>query len=139
MTIIRRQSLGYATLLVLIVVLAAMSIGWLVWQDRWQDQYSDAVEQVEAVTQIDVKAQDMVASATGWDQAKVISAILDDTWGIAEIGPLKEAVAELTPFVDSLAALKTASAEMKLRREKAASILPLEGVVEKLHAILFPQ
>jgi prolyl-tRNA synthetase len=35
--------------------------------------------------------------------------------------------------------LKNASAEVKLRREKAATILPLEGVVEKLRGMLFPQ
>jgi prolyl-tRNA synthetase len=34
--------------------------------------------------------------------------------------------------------LKTASAEVKLRREKAATILPLEGLVEKLRGMLFP-
>ena len=35
--------------------------------------------------------------------------------------------------------LKNAGAEVKLRREKTATILPLEGVVEKLRAMLFPQ
>ncbi|MBN1322077.1 MAG: chemotaxis protein [Thermoleophilia bacterium] len=123
MTILRRQSLGYAFLLFLIVVLAAMSIGWLVWQDRWQDRYSDAVEQVDAVTQIDVRAQDMVTSATGWNQAAVLSMILDDTWGTMEIGPMKEALAELTPFADSLAALKTATADDATTVESVRNLL----------------
>jgi prolyl-tRNA synthetase len=35
--------------------------------------------------------------------------------------------------------LKNASVEVKLRREKSATNLPLEGVVEKLRAMLFPQ
>ena len=34
--------------------------------------------------------------------------------------------------------LKNASAEVKQRREKTASILPLEGVAEKLRSMLFP-
>jgi prolyl-tRNA synthetase len=34
--------------------------------------------------------------------------------------------------------LKNASAEVKLRREKNSSILPLEGVAEKLRGMLFP-
>ena len=34
--------------------------------------------------------------------------------------------------------LKNAGAEVKLRREKTATILPLEGIMEKLQDILFP-
>lgn len=111
MTILRRQTLGYGMLLVLILVLAGLSVGWLVWQERWQDKYGDAVAQVEAVTQIEVQAQKMVESNTGWDHAKVISMVLDDSWGIAEIGMLNESTAMLTPYLDSLAGLKTASAD----------------------------
>ena len=55
------------------------------------------------------------------------------------------AVAQMRPGLEPLRVvisprtLKTASAEVKLRREKAATILPLEGVVEKLRGMLFPQ
>jgi len=111
MTILRRQSLGYAFLMFLIVVLAALSIGWLVWHEGWQQRYSDAVAQVEAVTQIDVRAQEMVAAATDWEMAEVFSMILADTWRTTETGPLEEAVSDLTPFLDSLAVLETAGAD----------------------------
>ena len=46
MTILRRQTLGYGCCSA-ILVLAGLSVGWLVWQD-WQDKYGDAVAQVEA-------------------------------------------------------------------------------------------
>ncbi|NLO28116.1 MAG: chemotaxis protein [Actinobacteria bacterium] len=108
MTILRRQSLGYAFLLFLIVVLACMSIGWLVWQEGWQQRYSDAVAQVETVTHIDVRAQEMVGLATGWNLSKVFNMILTDTWKTTGAGTMKEAVSYFTPFLDSLAALKTA-------------------------------
>jgi len=111
MTILRRQTIGYGNLLFLILVLAGMSIGWLVWQEGWKQEYSDAVTQVEAVTQIDVRAQDMVSSATGWELAEIYHMILADDWGTTDVGPLFEAVSFLTPHVDSLAMLKTAGAE----------------------------
>ena len=65
MTITRRIQLGYAGLLVLMLVLAGMGVGLAIWIDTWSSDQKDSLAQAQAAATISEASANMVIYGSG--------------------------------------------------------------------------
>ncbi len=111
MTVLRRMVLGYAALIFMVIVLVGVGAGAVLWINSWQSGFTRAAERVEGANQVEVRSLSMLGDSTGLNTTSLITLGSYGQIGDEASGYLGEAGAELTPVLDSLAALEPTGSE----------------------------
>ncbi|MBN1321280.1 MAG: hypothetical protein JXA87_10625 [Thermoleophilia bacterium] len=124
MTIPNRVRFGYAVVLVLIIAMLIVGVLELRALDSGFRTHSDKMRvQLAAANQVELKAIDMVADCTSLNVASMVTLVSDQQKGGQQVGYLGEAVAELTPVLDSLTALEATGSEGAAAIESMRSLI----------------